>query len=408
MSSSNPLNNQPSMYDVLLGAPRAINTTRLVFLLAGFSMAAWAPIVPLVKVKLGLSDDVLGMLLISLAVGSLAMMPLAAYLIEKLSCKKVICIGFLIVVLMLPMLMIASNFILMLAVLFCFGAGLGLVDIAMNTQAVLLEKESPRPIMSSMHAFWSIGGAIGSAIVTGLLGFKVDPIITLMITVILIVLTFMPFIQNLLPKQRPKTNAQGALVEEDKVPFIVFPKGVVLLIGVLCFILFLAEGAMLDWSAIYLNQFSGVSLNISGSGFITFSIAMTIGRLTGDWVVAKLGRFNVLFFGSLLSALGYLLMVLVPINVFSFLGIILIGLGASNAVPILFTAAGNQKDMPAHLAIAAVAMVGYGGMLVGPALVGFISDQIGLDKAFFLICLLLLVVVACSKKVTSTLNKDDQ
>ncbi|SES86087.1 MFS transporter [Thorsellia anophelis] len=405
--SSHYLNNQTEHYTKLLGTLRAVNTTRLIFLLAGFSMAAWAPIVPLIKDKLTLSDDILGLLLISLAVGSLAMMPLAAFLIEKLSCKKVICLGFLVVSLTLPLLMFAPNLIFMLAVLFCFGAGLGLVDIAMNTQAVLLEKASPKPIMSSMHAFWSIGGVIGSTIVTTLLGIKIDPLLTLLIAVILIIFAFVPFIKNLLPKQIEPLDENGQIKPTEKTPFIVLPKGIVLLIGILCFILFLAEGAMLDWSAIYLNQFRDVPLNISGSGFIVFSIAMTVGRLTGDWVVASLGRFKVLFWGALLSALGYLLLIVVPIHFVSFIGITLIGIGASNAVPILFTAAGNQKEMPAHLAIAAVAMVGYGGMLIGPAAIGFISNQIGLDKAFFLISSLLLIVVLCSKKVTSTVTKNE-
>lgn len=397
MSSISNSAAQCSSYEYLVTSNRTIWATRLIFLLAGLAMAAWAPIVPIVQDKLKIDDFLLGLLLISLAIGSLTMMPVAAWLIDKLGCRKVILIGLVMILLAMPFFVIIPNFYAMLLVLLLFGAGLGLVDIAMNTQAVLLEKEANRPIMSGMHAFWSIGGVVGAGIVTALLsrGIPLGMIVIAVMGVILIL--FILNVKHLLPRHNTADNSSN-----EKTPFFVIPQGIVLVIGILCFILFCAEGAVLDWSAIYLNKNTGVSLEISGVGFFFFSVAMTLGRLTGDRVVAKLGRFNVLFYGSLLASIGYVLMVIMPYPVTAFLGFILIGVGASNAVPILFTAAGNQTLMPARLAIASVSMTGYGGMLLGPTMVGFVSKVFGLHISFLMIALLLLVVVACSRHVTQS------
>jgi len=160
----------------------------------------------------------------------------------------------------------------------------------------------------------------------------------------------------------------------------------------LCFIMFLAEGAMLDWSALFLSSQRGVSATQAGLGFAIFSVAMAIGRLTGDKIVAALGRLPVMTGGSLCAACGLLLAISLDNAYLSMLGFMLVGLGASNVVPLLFSAAGSQKSMSASMAIAAMTTIGYAGILAGPALIGFVAQWTSLSIALGCIAALLLLV----------------
>ncbi len=187
---------------------------------------------------------------------------------------------------------------------------------------------------------------------------------------------------------------------DDGGPMFVLPRGWVMFIGILCFIMFLAEGSMLDWSALFLTTLRGVEHSQAGLGYALFSITMTLGRLNGDRVVNSLGRYRVLLLGSLCAAFGLGLAIAFNHATVSLAGFMLVGLGASNVVPILFSAAGNQRDMPANLAIASVTTVGYAGILAGPALIGFIAQFSNLTVAFACVAALLLAVTASARAVT--------
>ena len=182
-------------------------------------------------------------------------------------------------------------------------------------------------------------------------------------------------------------------------PWLVIPRGWVAFLGCLCFILVLAEGAVLDWSALLLLQSPGMSVAHAGLGYAIFSIAMTIGRLTGDKVIQRFGRYPVMLTGALAAAAGMTLAVLLPWPQAALLAFLLVGFGLANTVPMLFNAAGNQQDMPANLAISAMTTLGYAGILSGPALIGFISQWLSLSGAFLLIALLLLAVAASARLV---------
>lgn len=382
-----------SSYAYLETSTIAQHVTRLAFFLAGFSMAVWAPLVPFAKLRLQIGESALGTLLLALGGGSVLAMPIAGYLIEKLGCRIVITLGLFGAVLILPFLVLSNTMLALALTLAALGASLSLVDISMNTQAVVLEKASGKVMMSGMHAFWSIGGIAGAGLVSLLLWLKITPIYSVLTASVMVLILFIPSIRFLLPKA-------DAHPDDEKTPLFVVPKGMVLLIGVLCFILFLAEGSLLDWSALFLKQVRDMPENSAGIGYVIFSVAMTIGRLTGDKIIHHVGRYKVLMFGSLAAAAGYLIAITVPSALAALAGFLLVGLGASNTVPILFTAAGNQKSMPPRLAIASIAMVGYAGMLVGPAGIGWISQHFGLQVAFSLICILLLFVTFNSRKVT--------
>lgn len=363
--------------------------TRLVFLIAGLSMSAWAPLVPFASQRLQLTGASLGGLLLCLGIGSLAAMPVTGALVARFGCRRVMLCSTLVVLAVLPLLATLDVMWLMAATLMVFGAGLGMLDVAMNVQAVEVEKAAAKPMMSGFHGFFSLGGILGAGAVSLLLGAGLTPLQAVGVIMLLMVLLLLCSLPTLMTER---------LHQPDQ-PWLVIPRGWVAFLGCLCFILFLAEGAVLDWSALLLLQSPGMSVAHAGLGYAIFSIAMTIGRLTGDKVIQRFGRYPVMLTGALAAAAGMTLAVLLPWPQAALLAFLLVGFGLANTVPMLFNAAGNQQYMPANLAISAMTTLGYAGILSGPALIGFISQWLSLSGAFLLIALLLLAVAASARLV---------
>lgn len=270
--------------------------------------------------------------------------------------------------------------------LFLFGAGLGTVDSTVNLQAVIVERASGKTMMSGFHGLFSLGGIVGAAGVSGLLGLGLSP---LQATLVVIVITLAALF-----KAAPHLLPYGS---ESSGPAFAVPHGVVLFIGCLCFIVFLAEGAVLDWSAVFLSAERGLDEAYAGLGYAAFALTMTAGRLTGDAIVRRLGATRVIVIGGALATVGMLLTTLLPAWETALLGYALVGAGCSNIVPVLYTAVGKQKVMPEHIAVPAITTLGYAGILAGPAMIGFIAHGSSLNTAFVLIALLLAGVAISGK-----------
>lgn len=363
--------------------------TRTIFLINGLGMSAWAPLVPFARDRLQLSGASLGALLLCLGIGSLAAMPVTGTLVARFGCRRVMGFSTLLVLLMMPLLATADSHLVMAAALMLFGAGLGMLDVAMNYQAVQVEQAADKPMMSGFHGFFSLGGILGAGTVSLLLSRAFTPLhatLVVMAVMLLLLLWRLPVLMN----QR--------LHQPDQ-PWLVIPRGWVAFLGLLCFILFLAEGAVLDWGALLLLQNPAMSPAYAGLGYAVFSVAMALGRFSGDKIIQRFGRYPVMLTGALTAAAGMTLAVWLPWPEIALLAFLLVGFGLSNTVPMLFNAAGNQQDMPANLAISAMTTLGYAGILSGPALIGFISQWISLSGAFLMIALLLLAVAASARKV---------
>jgi MFS family permease len=221
--------------------------TRIVFFIAGFGMAAWAPLVPFAQARVGINDGVLGLLLLCLGIGSIVAMPLAGGLASRVGCRRVIIASVALVCLTLPLLALVSSLPLLGVALLLFGAGLGAMDVSMNIQAIMIERASGRPMMSGFHGLFSLGGIVGAAGVTALLGAGASPVIATLVVIAGIAVALAKAAPNLLPYGGKREG-----------PAFAVPHGVVLLIGGLCFIVFLTEGAVLDWSAVLLTVVRGV------------------------------------------------------------------------------------------------------------------------------------------------------
>ncbi|MGJ4895557.1 MFS transporter [Bradyrhizobium oligotrophicum] len=365
--------------------------TRLAFFVAGFGIACWAPLVPFAKQRLGVDDATLGLLLLSLGVGSVASMLAAGLLSAHYGSKPVVIVSGIALALFLPLLAIAATPATLALALFAFGAALGSLDVAVNIQAIDVERLSERPLMSGFHAQFSIGGFAGSGVMTALLAFDVAPLLGTLACCALALAAMIVAAPRLMASKPAQSG-----------PLLVLPHGAVLLLAALAAIMFLVEGAMLDWSALLLAGSGRLPAAQAGLGYIMFSIAMTAGRLVGDAVVARIGDRATLLGGSATAIAGFVLLLTAPWVAAAMAGFALIGLGASNLVPVLFRRAGAQTAMPVGLAVAAVTTAGYSGVLLGPAGIGFIAAATSLPAAFWMLAALLVIVLLSAPLAAST------
>lgn len=346
--------------------------------------------VPFAKSRLRVDEGTLGLILLALGGGSIAAMPLAGAAIHHWGSRRVMVAGALAACGALPLLTLAPTPALLAATLFIFGAALGTMDVAMNAQAIAVQDALARPVMSAFHALFSVGGLLGAGVLSGLLraGLTLTAAAGL-VTVVLAALVLW---------SRPRLlenrgTAAGATLR-------LAPGARVLLLGALCFISFLAEGAVLDWSALFLRDLRGVDVALAGIGYAAFSLAMVAGRLTGDSLTRRFGVRHMLQTGSAVAAGGFLIAALVPGSTAALGGFILIGIGAANIVPVLFSASGRVPGVPPGIALAAMTTIGYAGLLLGPALIGFVADATSLAAAFVAVAAMLTFITACANRVT--------
>ena len=354
--------------------------TRLTFFTAGFVMACCAPLFPFIKDNVGADETQFGLLLLCFGLGSIIAMPLTGFVAARKGPRSMVLLGGFGLIILLPTLTIAETPFILGSFLFLFGASLGTIDVAMNIHGVAVEAEEKRSLMSSFHAQFSIGGLFGAGLMTLLLSVGVPLVLTAAIGATLALLAMLLTIPRLL---HVKVADQSTFV---------FPHGIVLLLGLLAAIAFLVEGAVLDWGALLVIERQLTAPQSAGVGYILFSAAMVIARLTGDLIVAALGELWVLILGGIVTILGIATVLLATLPLVALVGFVLIGLGSANLVPIFFSVAGRQTVMPASLAIASITTIAYSGVLVGPVMIGFAADLTSLPIAFWLLTLLVAVV----------------
>jgi hypothetical protein len=371
------------------GLPAARLATRLAFLVAGFGVACWAPLVPFAKARLGVDDGVLGLLLLCVGCGSVIAMLFTGALSAKYGSKPVIVAGGVGLAAVLPLLGVVASPLALGAALLAFGAFLGSLDVAMNIHAVDIERAEGRPLMSGFHALFSVGGFAGSTVMTFLLSLHIG---TLASTVPCALLMFAAMALTG-PRLMKTAHAQDG-------PLFAMPRGIVLVLAALAAITFLVEGALLDWSALLITGKGLVGAAQGGLGYMFFSIAMTAGRFGGDALTARIGDRAMMFWGGVLATIGLAVLLTASIATVAMIGFVLVGLGASNVVPVLFRRAGTQRVMPSTLAVAAITTTGYAGHLAGPAAVGFIAKAASLPSAFWVLAALLCFVPICAHRVT--------
>ena len=362
---------------------REVHAARAFFFIGGFGTATWAPLVPLLRERLMVGDDVLGMLLLCIGVGSLLTMPLSGALAMRLGCRRVVMTASILFAAILLLVSCVDALSLAVPIVLIFGAVMGCIDVVVNIVAVLVEKGIGRRIMSGMHAFWSLGGFVGAGLYgvwVGLLG--LTPFQSTAIAAGLILLLTAVYGRHLIPYG----GGGGAL--------LALPRGIIVFVGMTAFIAFLSEGAVMDWGGVYLTTVRGMDLALAGTGYSVFSAAMLTMRFLGDRVVQRIGALPVAVGGALLAFGGILLVMFAPVDALLYVGFFAIGIGSANIVPVFFSLMGRQNVMPVSAAVSAVSTMGYLGILAGPAAIGFVSSLTTLQTAFAMLAALSILQAA--------------
>ncbi|GAB3717823.1 MFS transporter [Spirosoma lituiforme] len=378
-----------------LSLVKARRATQLIFLVCGLGMASWAPMVPLAKDRLALNDANLGLLLLLVGAGAMLMMPISGILVSRFGSRLVMACSALVLALALPLLLVLSSTPAMAVTLFLFGSGVGTIDVAMNAHGIQVQNLYGKPIMSSLHGLFSLGGLFGSLGLGFLIKLGLNPvyaIISIALLMTVITLTQYTDLFPLIVERQAIARFSGGEKPMESNRRFSWLQGSVLFLGVMCFAVFLTEGAILDWSAIFLRDTKGIDAELAGAGYAAFSVAMATMRLVGDNIVARLTSKTVVVLGSLIAAAGLSMAVLSPWVLGSLIGFVLVGVGAANIVPVFFSEAGRLPGIAPTVSIPAITTIGYTGLLAGPALLGFIAQYFSLSIALGILAILLLLV----------------
>jgi len=365
----------------------ARTATRCGFFMAGFGLAVWAPLVPYVRERIEMSDALFGVLLLCIGIGSLSWMPLSGLLVSRLGIRPVVLGAVALLGVALVGMALADSVWLMALALFCFGGSLGVIDVVLNIQSVLVETAVGRRMMSNFHGMFSLGAIVGALAMTLQLTMGLSAEFGTLSMTAVVVIANLSVARGFLPNRAPG----GGLA-------FVRPRGLVLLAGLLCFAVYLAEGAVLDWSALYLTGEKSLEVSLGGLGYAAYTLMVTIARFGGAPVINRLGPARVIALGGLVAALGIALTLSTTSWPLALLGYGLCGLGCANVAPVLISSLSRQTIMPMHTAVTVATTIGFAGVLAGPALMGVVAQLFSLGAAFFMLMLLLLGIIPASRR----------
>lgn len=349
------------------------------FFLAGVCFASWASRIPHVTQRLQLSEAGLGAVLLALPVGLLTSLPFSGWLITHFGSRKMVIPGALFYAALLPVIGLVSTPWQLVAVLFFFGIAGNLMNIAINTQAVSLEALYGRSIIASFHGIWSLAGFTGASIGTLMINLKLTPLQHfLIISGAAFIISFLCY-RNML---RQDINAG------TKPPLFAKPDATLLKLGLIALCCMICEGTMFDWSGVYFQKVVKVREGLTTLGFTAFMGTMAGGRFVGDWLTTRYGTKHMLQWSGLVIATGLSLAIIFPYIIPATAGFLLVGIGVSSVVPLVYGAAGRSKTFSPGVALAAVSTIGYLGFLAGPPMIGFIAEASSLRISFAVIAVL--------------------
>lgn len=363
-------------------APVSLRANRVAvavfFFIAGLSFASWASRIPDIKFKLGLNDAALGGLLFALPVGSMCSLPFSGWAVNRFGSRRMITIAAIFYPLVLIGTGLASSVWQLVAVAFAFGFLGNLFNISVNTQAVGVESLYGRSIMASFHGIWSLAGFTGAAIGTVMISNGIVPawhfafVFAGSICMLLISRSY------ILPKDASHPDQ----------PSFARPDGMLLKLGLIAFSSMVCEGTMFDWSGVYFQKVVEAPAKLTTLGYVAFMGTMAGGRFIGDKIVTRFGKRFVLQASGIVIAAGLLTAVIFPTLISATIGFLLVGLGVSSIIPLVYSTAGKSKKLSAGVAITAVSTIGFLGFLLGPPVIGFIAEAFSLRWSFTLIAFL--------------------
>ena len=363
--------------------------TTAMFFVNGAVIGTFVAQIPSIQERFDLTKTEMGLVLIGMSVAVILAFPVAGQFIVRHGSVRMTWLGGLADVLAVNLVILAPHPLLVPLALFVLGASNATMDVSMNAHGVKVERDLGRPIMSSLHAGWSLGGVFGAGFAAALAALSVDPRITVALSsalLLVVVLTCTPRI------------GEGSAAEGEDAPGFTLPSRGVLLLAILCLLVMVTEGAMADWGGLYLRGDLGASAAVAALAFAVFSAGMTTGRVFGDWITGRIGAVAMLRWGALLTGIPLAAMLLIGAPVAALIGLFAIGLGVANGVPLMFSAAGRRPDMPSGPAIAAVSSMGSFGFLIGPPFIGVLADAVSLPWALATLILGAVAVFALARR----------
>ena len=357
------------------------------FLLNGTFAGAWAPKIPEFAGRLSLSESGLGLMIMCFGIGSLVLMPIAGILIAHYGTTRIVKGAAVLFLSTMLLLSVTTTVPLGALAVFLFGGLMGAMDVAMNGNAVEVERSMRRAIMSSCHAFWSLGAFLGAAtggVLIQMIGVMGHAVLLTVLGVVMLAFLW-PFVLH----DAPHPSEERAKV---RLPMTPLPW----LIGLTALFSMVPEGAILDWGALYMRDELGASLAVSGLAFGAFSLAMAAMRFAGDHVRDRFGAVKTLRFCTVMAMIGMVISGMAPNTAVAVLGFAICGIGISNMVPIAFSAAGNLPGFAQGVALSVATVMGYSGALFAPSVIGFIAEHTGFSIIFTLLPALFVVVLLLS------------
>lgn len=347
-----------------------------VFFLNGFALGGWFVRIPAVQDRLGIGEGLLGVALLGAAVGALLSMTVVGGLVSRFGSRRVVGVSALLLPFSLIPLALAPNVVLLTAALVFVGASNGALDVSMNAHAVAVETRYVRRIMSSFHAAFSFGALAGSVVGGGVAYLGIGVLPHFFAVFVLGTVAAVPAYLALLPSD---ADAAGGA------PSFARPSRALLGLGIISFCVLLGEGAMSDWSAVYLDDTLRTGPGFAAAGYAAFSLAMALGRLFGDGLAERFGPTNLVRLCGAVAALGLGTALAVGNPIFALVGFACAGAGFSVVFPLALSAAGRTQDVATGPALAAVSTAAYTGFLVGPPTIGFLAELVGLGGALYLV-----------------------
>lgn len=358
--------------------PQSRQAVSALFLANGYVVGNWAALIPEFKIRLGMDESMLGLLILAFGIGSLIAMPLCGAIIAKSGSKKLVLRLSTVLIVVLMALMHAPNLWLAALAMVLAGAMIGGMDVAMNANAVSVERDMHKAIMSSCHGFWSLGGFAGAGfggLMIAHFGVEMHVLIVTAIVALMIGFAWHKVMDD------ATKIAADAKASKPQLPRSALPY----LIGAMALACMIPEGSVVDWSALYLRQELGADVALSGWAFAAFSGTMAIMRFLGDDIRNRLGAVLTLQLSSVLAGIGLVIASMASVGEWAILGFAISGIGVANLVPIAFSAAGNLPGYPPGVAISVATFMGYSGILFMPSLIGFIAEETGFAIIFMVL-----------------------
>lgn len=358
---------------------------KIAFFLNGFVYANWVSRLPRIQEHYGADNGAIGLMLLAMSLGAVVAMPFTGWLIIRNGSRKVSLVSLILYCLFVPLIPLMPGLVA-LGFLYVFvGISTGMLDVAMNAQAVMVEQRYQRPIMTSFHAFFSIGMALGAWCGAFFADLQVDLSKHLLIISAVSVLSVVWVRSNLIEDKPDITDAHEG-------PLFRMPNRALLSVGIIAFCCMLGEGAISDWSVNYMENIALAPVALAPIALSAFATAMTVGRLLGDRFRAWWGDTKLIVFGGLISTAGMAVTLLIPEPYPAIAGFFLVGVGLSTIVPITYSIAGNTKELPSGVGLAMVTTVGYSGFLFGPPVIGFLADMSNLRYALMVVGVLFIIM----------------